>query len=254
MSSERHATVAGLGSVLPDRVVPNACFESFVETSDEWIRERTGIARAPLRGRRTRPRPTSRPTPPGGRWRPPAIAAGADRSHRLRHAHRRTRRSPRPPSGSSASSGSLPRVRRERRLRGLLLRPVERDRVHRVGPGRDRAGDGRRGALARDRTSTTGRRACCSATARAPWCSGDRRSPACSGRCSEPTARAAEILIIPGGGSAEPASRRSVAAGAHPIHMPNGREVFKRAVVEMAERVPRAAREVGVHARTTSTC
>ncbi|HZD17747.1 MAG TPA: 3-oxoacyl-ACP synthase, partial [Actinomycetota bacterium] len=43
MSVQRHATVAGLGSVLPERVVPNSFFESLVETSDEWIRERTGI-------------------------------------------------------------------------------------------------------------------------------------------------------------------------------------------------------------------
>ena len=39
----RHAAVAGLGSVLPERVVPNSFFESLVDTSDEWIRERTGI-------------------------------------------------------------------------------------------------------------------------------------------------------------------------------------------------------------------
>lgn len=45
MSGGRHAAVTGLGSVLPDRVVPNAWFESFLETSDEWIRERTGIQR-----------------------------------------------------------------------------------------------------------------------------------------------------------------------------------------------------------------
>ncbi|MGZ8571276.1 MAG: beta-ketoacyl-ACP synthase III [Actinomycetota bacterium] len=46
--------------------------------------------------------------------------------------------------------------------------------------------------------------------------------------------RAAEILIMPGGGSREPATPESVAAGRHNITMPNGREVFKRAVTEMA--------------------
>jgi 3-oxoacyl-[acyl-carrier-protein] synthase III len=44
VSAVRRATIAGVGSRLPDRVVPNAEFERFVETSDEWIRERTGIA------------------------------------------------------------------------------------------------------------------------------------------------------------------------------------------------------------------
>ena len=43
MSSERHARVAGVGSALPARVVPNSYFESLVETSDEWIQDRTGI-------------------------------------------------------------------------------------------------------------------------------------------------------------------------------------------------------------------
>ena len=46
--------------------------------------------------------------------------------------------------------------------------------------------------------------------------------------------RAAEILIIPAGGSARPASAETVAARDHSIRMPKGREVFKRAVVEMA--------------------
>jgi 3-oxoacyl-[acyl-carrier-protein] synthase-3 len=45
---------------------------------------------------------------------------------------------------------------------------------------------------------------------------------------------AAEILIMPGGGSREPATVETVQAERHRIHMPNGREVFKRAVTEMA--------------------
>ena len=45
---------------------------------------------------------------------------------------------------------------------------------------------------------------------------------------------AAEILLLPGGGSREPASMQTVAEARHDIQMPNGREVFKRAVTEMA--------------------
>src|SRR5947207_11053012 len=45
---------------------------------------------------------------------------------------------------------------------------------------------------------------------------------------------AAEILLVPAGGSREPASAQTVAASRHDIQMPNGREVFKRAVTEMA--------------------
>ncbi|MEQ3625318.1 MAG: beta-ketoacyl-ACP synthase III [Celeribacter sp.] len=39
------ATVRGVGHYLPDRVVPNSEFEATLETSDEWIRSRTGIER-----------------------------------------------------------------------------------------------------------------------------------------------------------------------------------------------------------------
>jgi 3-oxoacyl-[acyl-carrier-protein] synthase-3 len=37
------ARIAGTGSYLPDKVLTNADLEKFVETTDEWIRERTGI-------------------------------------------------------------------------------------------------------------------------------------------------------------------------------------------------------------------
>ena len=37
------SSMAGLGAYAPERVVPNAEFEATLETSDTWIRERTGI-------------------------------------------------------------------------------------------------------------------------------------------------------------------------------------------------------------------
>lgn len=39
------AVVRGIGHYLPDRVVPNSEFEKFLDTSDEWIRARSGIER-----------------------------------------------------------------------------------------------------------------------------------------------------------------------------------------------------------------
>lgn len=39
------AVVRGVGHYLPERVVPNAEFEKTLETSDEWIRARSGIER-----------------------------------------------------------------------------------------------------------------------------------------------------------------------------------------------------------------
>lgn len=35
--------IAGTGSYVPEKVVPNSYFESFLDTSDEWIQKRTGI-------------------------------------------------------------------------------------------------------------------------------------------------------------------------------------------------------------------
>ena len=39
------AVVRGVGHYLPDRIVSNTEMESFVDTSDEWIRTRSGIER-----------------------------------------------------------------------------------------------------------------------------------------------------------------------------------------------------------------
>ena len=39
------AVVKGVGHYLPERVVENSYFESIVDTSDEWIRARSGIER-----------------------------------------------------------------------------------------------------------------------------------------------------------------------------------------------------------------
>ena len=39
------AVVKGVGHYLPERVVPNADLETLVETTDEWIRTRSGIER-----------------------------------------------------------------------------------------------------------------------------------------------------------------------------------------------------------------
>ena len=38
-----YSRIIGTGSYLPDKVLSNRDLESFVDTSDEWIFERTGI-------------------------------------------------------------------------------------------------------------------------------------------------------------------------------------------------------------------
>ncbi len=44
------AAITGLGTAVPERVVPNAEFEKYLETSDQWIRERTGIRERRIAG------------------------------------------------------------------------------------------------------------------------------------------------------------------------------------------------------------
>ena len=39
-----YSRIAGTGSFLPERVLTNKEMETMVDTSDQWIRERTGIA------------------------------------------------------------------------------------------------------------------------------------------------------------------------------------------------------------------
>ena len=41
--------ITGWGSALPDKVVTNDDLTATMDTNDKWIRERTGIARAPRR-------------------------------------------------------------------------------------------------------------------------------------------------------------------------------------------------------------
>ncbi|MDY8109612.1 beta-ketoacyl-ACP synthase III [Fulvimarina sp. 2208YS6-2-32] len=50
MSGTVRSIVLGTGSALPDRVMTNRDFEGVVETSDEWIRQRTGIAQRHIAG------------------------------------------------------------------------------------------------------------------------------------------------------------------------------------------------------------
>ena len=38
-----YARISGTGSYLPEKILTNAELEKMVDTSDEWIRSRTGI-------------------------------------------------------------------------------------------------------------------------------------------------------------------------------------------------------------------
>ncbi len=234
----RYATITGVGSVLPPNRVPNTWFEDKVETSDEWIRERTGIVArhfvdegvvtsdlaveastiafatagispaqidmivcASVTG--------DTPFPSTAVWVQqklglscPAFdvnAACAGFSYALATAT------------AFVQSGVADTV--------LLLGAEVYSRILDFS---DRQtcvlfGDGAGAAIVQ---------------------AADR--PGIEGTVLGADGTAAEILILPGGGSREPATPATVAAERHKIRMPNGREVFKRAVVEMSA----ACREV----------
>jgi 3-oxoacyl-[acyl-carrier-protein] synthase-3 len=228
----RHATITGVGSSLPPRLVPNTWFESRVETSDEWIRDRTGIearhfvddgvvtsdlaveaARAALE---TAGVPVEQvdmlicasvtgdtPFPATAVWVQqklgltcPAFdvnAACAGFSYGLASAT------------AFVEAGTADTV---------LL--VGAEVFSRIIDFTDRQtcvlfGDGAGAAVVQASDV-----------------------PGIEGTVLGADGSAAEILIMPAGGSREPATPESVAAKRHRVSMPNGREVFKRAVTEMA--------------------
>lgn len=228
----RHAAISGVGSSLPDRLVPNTYFESLIDTTDEWIRDRTGIASrhfadegvttsdlaldAALRALEVAGVGADQldlivlgtlspdtPIPSTAVWLQrklgigcPAFdvnAACAGFSYALSTAT------------AFVESGAADTV---------LV--VGAEVVSRVLDMTDRTtcvlfGDGAGAVVLRP---------------------SDR--PGVEGSVLGADGRAAEILIIPAGGTAMPASAATVAARDHSIRMPRGREVFKRAVVEMA--------------------
>ena len=232
MAVSRHATITGVGSSLPPRLVPNTWFEARVDTTDEWIRSRTGIearhfvadgvvtsdlaveaARIALR---TAGIPAEQldmivcatvtgdtPFPATAVWVQeklglscPAFdvnAACAGFSYGLATAT------------AFVESGMADTV--------LLIGAEVYSRILDF---TDRQtcvlfGDGA-GATVIQASDRAG----------------------IEGTVLGADGTATEILLVPAGGSREPASAETVAASRHRIQMPNGREVFKRAVTEMA--------------------
>lgn len=228
----RHATITGVGSHLPPRLVPNSWFESLVDTSDEWIRARTGIearhfvdegvvtsdlavkaAGAALEAAGIEASQIDilicasvtgdTPFPATSVWVQqklgitcPAFdvnAACAGFSY-----------------GLSTATAFITAGMAD----SILL--IGAETFSSILDFTDRQtcvlfGDGAGAAVIQ---------------------ASDR--PGILGNTLGADGTAAEILIMPGGGSREPATAETVAAQRHRIMMPNGREVFKRAVTEMA--------------------
>jgi len=232
VSGERYATIAGLGSVLPERVIPNGWFESFIDTSDEWIQERTGIkerrfapdgqATSDLAVEATRlaldaagivPEQVDlivcatctpdTPIPSAAVWVQRKLGIGAP-AFDVNAAC----------AGFSYGMSTGTAFIESGQAETVVV--IGAEILSRVMDLTDRTtcilfGDGAGAAVLR-RTE----------------------EPGVLGSVLGADGRAAEILYIPAGGSSRPATHDTVEAREHAIRMPNGREVFKRAVVEMA--------------------
>ncbi|MEX2203730.1 MAG: beta-ketoacyl-ACP synthase III [Actinomycetota bacterium] len=231
MTAQRHATVVGLGSVLPERVVTNVEFEKLVDTSDEWIRERTGIrerhvaapsettsdlaveaARNALDAAGIAPEQldlivcatltSDTPIPSTAVWVQRKLGIGAP-AFDVNAAC----------AGFSYAFSTGTAFIESGQAETVLV--IGAEVLSSVMDYTDRTtcilfGDGAGALVLRP-----------------------SESPGVIGSVLGADGRAAEILIIPAGGSARPASHATVDARDHSIRMPNGREVFKRAVVEM---------------------
>jgi 3-oxoacyl-[acyl-carrier-protein] synthase-3 len=232
VSSQRHAAVAGLGSVLPERVVPNEWFESRIDTSDEWIRDRTGI-----RERRfaTEGQATSDLATDAARSALDAAGMAPEQIDMLVCATL-TGDTPIPSTAVWVQRKlgiSAPAFDVNAACAGFsyalstataFIESGQADTVVVMG------------AEILSRVMDFHDRTTCVLFGDGAGATVLRRSeePGVLGSVLGADGRAAELLIIPGGGSVEPPTHESVEAGEHVIRMPNGREVFKRAVVEMA--------------------
>lgn len=232
MTARRYATIAGLGSRLPDRVVRNAEFEALVETSDQWIRDRTGIVerRFAAEGETTSDLATEAvrialdaagvapeqvdlivcatltpdtPIPATAVWVQRKLGIGCP-AFDVNAAC----------AGFSYAMSTGTAFIESGAADTVVV--IGAEVLSRVLDMSDRTtcvlfGDGAGAAVLRP-----------------------SESAGVLGSVLGADGRSAEILIIPAGGSAKPASPETVAANDHTIRMPAGREVFKRAVVEMA--------------------
>jgi 3-oxoacyl-[acyl-carrier-protein] synthase-3 len=208
VTAERHATIAGLGSRLPDRAVPNEFFEATLETSDEWIRDRTGIGwrRFAADGE------TTSDLAVDATLRALEVAGVAPEQIDLIVCATLTPDTPIPAAA----------VWVQRKL-GLTCPAFDLNAA----------------CAGFSYGMSTGAAFIESGAAETVVVIGavvlrPSASPGLLGSVLGADGSAADILIIPAGGSALPASPETVASGDHAIRMPSGREVFKRAVVEMS--------------------
>jgi 3-oxoacyl-[acyl-carrier-protein] synthase III len=228
----RFATIAGVGSYLPERLVPNTWFETIVDTNDAWIRDRTGIEgrhfadddeqTSELATKAARKALASAGISPGqvdmivcatvtGDTLLPATAVWVQQRLGISCPAFDVNAAC---SGFSYAVSTATAFVTSGMAETVLV--IGAEIFSRIIDFTDRGtcilfGDGAGAAVLRA-----------------------SESPGVEGSVLGADGSAAEILWVPAGGSRHPASQETVDAGEHFVRMPNGREVFKRAVTEMA--------------------
>jgi len=234
----RHATITGVGSSLPPRLVPNTWFEARIDTTDEWIRSRTGIEARHF------------------------ADDGVVTSDLAVEAARIALRTAGIPAEQldmivcASVTGDTPFPATAVWVQDKLELPCPAFDVNAACAGFSYGLAAATAFVEAGMADTilligaevfsrildfTDRQTCVlfGDGAGATVIQASER-PGIEGTVLGADGTAAEILLVPAGGSREPASPQTLAASRHHVQMPNGREVFKRAVTEMAA----ACREV----------
>ncbi len=136
-----YSRIAGTGSYLPEKILTNADLEKMVETSDQWIRERTGIQQRHIAAEG---QTTVDLAEQAARRAMEAAGVTADQLDLI--VLGTTTPELGLPAAGPARRQRLPGLRRQRRLLGLHLRPHHCRQVHPQRCGEDRAGGGGRDA------------------------------------------------------------------------------------------------------------
>jgi 3-oxoacyl-[acyl-carrier-protein] synthase III len=232
VTGRRHAAVAGTGSALPPRRVPNTYFESLVDTSDEWIRDRTGIAARHFADEGVVTSDLAAEAALGAL----ESAGVAKEKVDLIVVGTLSPDTPFPSTG----------VWVQRKL-GISCPAFDVNAAcagfsYAMSTGTAFVESGAAesvlviGAEVLSRMLDFSDRSTCVLFGDGAGAIVLRPSdqPGVIGSVLGADGTAAEILIMPAGGSAMPASHETVDSGKHAIRMPYGREVFRRAVIEMA--------------------
>jgi 3-oxoacyl-[acyl-carrier-protein] synthase-3 len=244
--TQRYARIAGVGSALPTRVVPNEELEQFVETSDEWIFARTGIrsrrfagegeTAASLASDAAERALTAAGVGPGAIDLTVVATVSGDQ-----------------PLPSTASF-----VQERLGISGAAfdLAAACAGFIYGAEVGAGQIASGRAEKVLVVGTEVLSRflnftdRTTCvlfgDGAGAAVLVPGEE--PGILGSILENDGRHAWLLDIPSGGSREPASPETVARHGHKIRMKDGREVFKRAVVGMADACLRLLDKTGLSA------